>query len=64
MITKNRAMRCKSPARLCGAFCIPDDKPKQTCNVKTGAFLALWRCDAQSMQKPPAVRPAGGKLVY
>lgn len=51
MIAKNRAMRCKSPARLCGAFCISDDN--QTCNVKTGAFLALWRCDAQSMQKPP-----------
>lgn len=36
---------------------------KQTSNTKTGAFLVLWRCDAQSMQKPPAVRPAGGKLV-
>ena len=60
-------MRCKAPARLCDVFCIPDSKLtgqqtyiKQTCKAKTGAFLALWRCDAQSMQKPPAVRPAGG----
>lgn len=58
-------MRCKASARLCGAFCIPDGKLiKQTCNAEMGVFLALWRCDAQSMQKPPTVRPAGGKLVY
>jgi hypothetical protein len=36
---------------------------KKTCNAKTGALLALWYCDAQSMQKPPAGRTAGGKLV-
>lgn len=58
MMAKNKTMRCKASARLCGAFCIPDIK------LKAGVSLALWRCDAQSMQKPPAVRPAGGKLVY
>nr|DAW63084.1 MAG TPA: hypothetical protein [Caudoviricetes sp.] len=26
MIAKNKTMRCKAPARLCGAFCIPDGK--------------------------------------
>lgn len=61
MIAKNRVMRCKAPARLCGTFCTPDDNYiKQTRNVKTGVFLALWRCDAQSMQKPPVVyKPPG-----